>query len=378
MRLPYAPFPPGIVSELPVRIDHPLLARDLTFITTTQCNIECSYCYNFYREKHMKLSPELAVAFLEAYLEFQDEEHNPRYLQVTFTGGEPTLNSDPIFAVVDHLNNKSIDCIPVLLTNGIIPTQLLQRFIDEKFLFQLSYDGGLNTLRRTRSNKSTHHHIVSTFEKLSKANAPIILRPTITQHNVQYMPEIIEFAKEHSVCGIIFDTCDHIGNALKNQVNRASPDDYVHYLFEAIAIARESNLDILIPEVMRYCNNGNYQQLPKICLLPDGTLTTTTKYLSQNVQGIEKAVIGKFSLANGLVFFQDRLQRMVDNVLQNLGIHCKSCEVYTYCRGRNPNLQLFREEIPMQKDEYRCSITRKIYQQIAADPFYQHSNLTGV
>lgn len=369
--MPYSPFPVETVSQLPVRIDHPLLARDLTFVTTTQCNIECTYCYNFYRGTHLKLSSEVALGFLEAYLAFQgNESDNSRYLQVTFTGGEPTLNPDPIFAVVHHLNNKGIDCVPVLLTNGIMSDKLLERFIAEKFLIQLSYDGGENTLRRTNTKKLTHNTIVSTFKKLAKANAPIILRPTITQDNVKHMPDIINFAKDHSVCGIIFDTCDQIGNALKNNVGRATPEEYVEYLFEALKIAQKSNLDILVPELMRYGNKGNYQQLPKICLLPDGTLTTTTKYLAQNVKGIEKAVIGNFSLENGLKFYQESLNRMVNNVLQNLEVHCKSCESFMYCRGRNPNLQVFREEVPLQKDEYRCDITRKIYRQIANDSFY--------
>lgn len=374
MKLPYKLYSDEIVNDLPVRIDHPLLARDLTFITTTQCNIECSYCYNFHAHKHIHLSPALALGFLKSYLPFHCEEESDKYLQVTFTGGEPTINPDPIFAVVDYLNEMSIDCIPVLLTNGIMPENLLKRFIEQRFLIQLSYDGGENTLRRTLSNKSTHNNITTTFDKLSQAGAAIILRPTVTQHNVEYLTDIVKFAGEHGVCGIIFDTCDMIGNALKNQINRADAEVYVEHLFDALEVAKESNLDILIPELMRYSNQGNYKQLPKLCLLPEGIITTTTKYLSTKAEGIDKAIIGNFSLENGLEFYQDRLDKMVSNVLENLNLHCRSCESVKYCRGRNQNLQLFREQIATTKDEYRCDITRNIFRKLQQN-FIDHSQV---
>lgn len=145
---------------------------------------------------------------------------------------------------------------------------------------------------------------------------------------------------------------------------RANADLYVQCYLEALKYGQESGVDVFAPELLRLKNGGNYQQQPKLTLLPDGYLTTTTKYLSRYAKGAEKGILGKFTLERGIEIYEDSIKRMVNNVLTNLDIHCKSCECFSYCRGRNPNLQLFREDISKEKDEYRCDITRSIFRHL--------------
>jgi sulfatase maturation enzyme AslB (radical SAM superfamily) len=358
------------ISQLPIRLDNPLLANEIVFLVTTQCNIECTYCYNFYTQKHIQMPPEMAVGFLKQYLDYHQLNGSYNQLfQLIFTGGEPTINPDAIFAVMDYVNSIGLTCVPTLLTNGILSQHLLDRLIEEKFLFQLSYDGGGNVLRRSRSNKTMNSYITDAFEQIAKAGQPIVLRATITRHNVTNMTEVIAFAKEHKVSAVIFDTCDELGNALKYEIQRANIDDYLSSYFAAMAFAKECNVDILVPEINRLKKNGEYQQLPKLVLLPDGTLTTTTKYLSRTAKDVEKGIIGEYSLEKGIQLDQAKINNMVNNFLTNLNKHCIHCECFTYCRGRNQNIQLFRESIVTQKDDYRCDITKGIYRKLKTDNY---------
>lgn len=360
-------FPDEIVSRLPIRIDNPLLSPEIYFLVTTQCNIECTYCYNFHREKHMHMSSELAISFLKSYLSIQSNNKPPLY-QIVFSGGEPTINQNTIFAVMEYLNQNEIECVPTLLTNGILSPRLLQKFIDEKFLFQISYDGGDSAHRKSIGGKDISTNTLNAIEKIAHNGLPIVLRSTITQHNVRNMTDVVSFAKQYGIQSIIFDTCDNLGNALKNQIARANKDEYVHHYFEALEFAKQNQIDVIMPEIIRFKINGAYQQLPKIVLLPDGTITTTTKYLARTAKGADKGIIGHYSIENGLCLDHQKINTMVNNYLENIENHCAGCESYIFCRGRNQNAQLFREEITEQKDEYRCEITRAIYKRLQSNP----------
>jgi len=360
-------FSEKTISQLPIRIDNPLLSPEIYFLVTTQCNIECTYCYNFHREKHIHMAPELAVSFLKSYLSIQSN-NIPNLYQIVFSGGEPTINPNTIFAVMDYLNENGIECVPTLLTNGIFSQRILQKFIDEKFLFQISYDGGGNTHRKSIGKSDIYMNTLKTVEKIANSGLPIVLRATITQKNTNNMVDVVAFAKQYGIRSIIFDTCDNLGNALKNHIIRADKDEYIHYYFEALEFARQNEIDVIMPEIMRFKIKGAYQQLPKIVLLPDGTLTTTTKYLSRSTKGADKSIIGNYSIENGLNLDFQKINVMVNNYLTNLERHCVDCESYVFCRGRNQNAQLFREEIAEQKDDYRCEITRGIYKRLESNP----------
>jgi sulfatase maturation enzyme AslB (radical SAM superfamily) len=366
----------NVLSNLPTRIDNPLLSKELVFLVTTQCNIKCSYCYNFYNKSPIHMPPDLAVSFLKDYLKYDVDRDIDQHYQFVFSGGEPTINPEAIFSVVDYADKAKIDFLPTLLTHGILSEKLLEQFIERNFLFQLSYDGGNNNYRQTVSGKMINQPLQRAFERIAKSGLPIVLRATITQANIDHMTDIIHFAKQHSVGFVMFDTCDFSGNAIEYEVARARAQQYVDAYFEAIDVAGALQIEVAMPELMRFKLQGRYQQMPKVVLLPDGTLTTTTRYLSAQAAGVKKSVIGHVDIDQGIQLDQGAIHTMVSHSVENLERHCVSCQSYIYCRGRNQNLQLFREEIAEKKDEYRCEISLLIYHRLAKhDKEVKHAKL---
>lgn len=354
---------PEPIAQLPVRINDPLSAKEVSFLVTTRYNdvfhnVRRDYQYNFYKKSQVDMSTELGVAFLKAYLETHSSINDSRIHQFVFTGGEPTINPGTIFSIMDYIHERQIDCVPTLHTNGIITDELLERLIEYRFLFQLSHDIGGN------AGQLVAKKITRVLDKLSGVGLPVVLRPAITQENVHLMPNIVKFAKEHGACAVVYNLNDNLANVDKNQINWPDKHIYTKHLFEAMEWGKIHGIDILMSERMRLQNGGDYQQLPKLVLLPDGRISTTTKYLpGQNKEG-EKGIIGRFSMQNGIEIFQDAVKRMASNLLTNLDMHCKSCECFKYCRGRNKNLRSFRESVVQTKDEYRCDITRDIYRRL--------------
>src|SRR3990167_5086842 len=108
----------NILSHLPRRIDNPLVSSVIFFTTTNECNLRCRYCYNLYCGTSEKLDPDVAIGFLKAYLVYQKQNNIDYPLrEITFSGGEPTLNPDVILKVMNYVHENNIHCLPKILTN---------------------------------------------------------------------------------------------------------------------------------------------------------------------------------------------------------------------------------------------------------------------
>src|SRR6266540_1082421 len=91
---------------------------DLTFILTEECNLRCTYCYQKnYPRTVMPAS--VAVSAIDTAL-----RHGARRLSLTFFGGEPLLQADTLFAVLQAARDRERrDAVPVtakVSTNGLL------------------------------------------------------------------------------------------------------------------------------------------------------------------------------------------------------------------------------------------------------------------
>jgi radical SAM protein with 4Fe4S-binding SPASM domain len=347
-------------AQLPIAIDQPLLSIELIFMITSQHKGSGdNNRYTLFPKPYTHMSSELVIRFLDAYFDIHAHmETIQQPYQFVFTGGEPTINAASIFTIMEHIDRYHIDCIPALFTETLIPDVLLDRFIAYHFLFQLSYASD------NWGKGSISRRFVTILDKIATAGLPVVLRPMINQANVHTMPDIVQFARDHRVGAVIFNMNDRLVRTINATDDRPNGKQYVDSLFQAMELGQLYGVEILVSELMRFHLKGNYQQLTKLVLLPDGMLTTSTQYFSKNDRGAENSIIGQFTPEMGIEIFENKLSQIATNMLHNVKRHCKSCECFQYCRGRNKNLQLFRETLALKKDEYRCEMTRDIYRRL--------------
>lgn len=213
-------------------------AYTLEITTTQECNLGCTYCFEGcgdtletnYKLNTKKLSFNIIKEKIDSLL--LDNSFNTIFqggLNIHFWGGEPTLESDLITQIMleykdePRVNNYSLS------TNGydIRPTLdiiKLSKKLNIPFSIQISYDGGTpNSLRRltltgkdssikVRKNilklletdipflslKATiqpndFRDLLSAWEdyedlfyEFKKVGRPLIYKPTIDYHNIQY------------------------------------------------------------------------------------------------------------------------------------------------------------------------------------------------
>ena len=369
-------------AQLPIRVDNPFLSKEITLLLTSRCNIRCKYCYNYQMDglPHAKMSPLLAVRFLQDYLAYQNSiEMQPPLRQVVFSGGEPTLNPDTIFSVLDFIKVNKLRYLPVILTNGIFKDELLNRLIDEMVAFQISFDGSRNIMRRTHKGAEVHEQIVSTIKKIASTHAPIILRSTVTTENLYQMSEVVEFAAEHGIESVRFAPLHvspvHKINTLEhNELDllRPSSSEYVTELFNAYELGCQLDVNVYLPELLRYNNCGKFQEFPRLVLAPDGSISMRSGFLTAQAAkliGAEETIIGRCDITNGIDINTDRLIKLSMNYLANQAKHCQGCECEHLCRGRNQNYYLFTETHLDTKDDFSCEITRKTFKELNTREF---------
>lgn len=373
---------PGILTNfdkqlvaLPRRFDHPLSASTVEFFLTTACNKRCDYCFSYHTGDPQTMSSEVALAFLEGFF-FYQSEHNIQHelFQFVFSGGEPTLNSTTLFAILDYLDAKDIDVLPMILTNGHISPALLEKLIEANICFQVSYNEKNNSLRLL--DRPELNSPAETIKSVVEAGLPVTILSVISAENVHKMPQIVEFAAHNSIDSVLFKPIRPLtktGNISPNIVKRATPEDYVKNYYLALETAQKLKINLPRIELSRFRTRGSRKELPKLFVYPDGQLSSMTASTAVTKPGMENDVIGKTEIVSqSLKLDLDQIKKNISIFLDNSRRLCRGCSCFKYCRGRTFDnyYYLVATENLSTLDEHVCEITRKLYQEM---PRYSES-----
>jgi sulfatase maturation enzyme AslB (radical SAM superfamily) len=354
--------------RIPFRIYDPLGAPTLCYLVTSQCNIYCDYCFNYAHSTGQKMAAELAVSVFDLYVRYHRAAKTPVFCpHLIFFGGEPTLNVPAILAVLEYANSNNIDCVPRVVTNGVMGDAVLERLIAERVYFQISYDGTEDVLRRTRlTMANVNGHIVPTIRKVVSSDLPVFLRATIHAGNVGSMADIVRFAVDEGVQTVAFAPLCMEGNAQRHQVGRPSIDDYERNYFKALDMALSAGIGFYSSELM-YFQRGGKSEWPPLVWLPDGHLAFTIKYGSSRMSGAESVIVGRYDVeAQALEIDTAKIESMMASFVRNQAQYCSGCAAFSACRGRrlfdlyatNPELAPF--------DQYYCEILRRLVNRLSS------------
>lgn len=113
----------------------------VTFHLTHHCNLRCSYCYT-----GEKLPVAMSHDTVDQSVDFSLAElrkSGGRELAVTFFGGEPLIEKEKIFYIIERFGREEdISVTYQMSTNGtLLNAQLMQRLYDKEVFVSLSVDG---------------------------------------------------------------------------------------------------------------------------------------------------------------------------------------------------------------------------------------------
>lgn len=174
-----------------------------TVLLTWACNLACIYCY----EGAGTLTDTMSIDNAEKYIKFminRSEMYNSRQMHVNLFGGEPLINIECGFYILDKLkhycDNKKIEFSCSIITNG---TLLEDEIINRLYKYncqsiQITLDGMKkthDTRRLYKSGKGSFDKIIQVLRKLSCREEYIhtVIRINVDKTNLDEAYELLHY-----------------------------------------------------------------------------------------------------------------------------------------------------------------------------------------
>ena len=168
------------------------MVKEAVFKITENCPCDCAFCDS--KEKYEKILKKKTLSF-EEWKSISDKLIKNGLEVVVISGGEPLLNSEITFKLIDYLHEHNI--YVVLNTSGIVfkNNNLLEKLkmhFPNLLVFSIdsAYAAQHNENRRTNG---VFEKVIELIDNLNKdVIYPIAIRTVITKSNYKQLPKIIE------------------------------------------------------------------------------------------------------------------------------------------------------------------------------------------
>lgn len=356
-----------LLSESGFKCNDSTQELHLTFITTTDCNLACDYCYAESKKERLFLTPEIASIVINNLL---GESYQGR-LFVQFFGGEPTLNMQAIKTIVNIIKKKSKNCFFYITTNGCFDIDVLNYIIDEKIGVYISIDGiesDHNIHRKTIEGNGTFAVVLNNLKSIVNSGLACKVRSTITPENITNM---VLFAEEMFKLGvrlIHFTPIANIGyanEAIQEKRREEFEDLYCRELNQVLDIAKKYNAHVITPISLvlnRYprphCKVFNNNQ--KVIVTPEGKRTLCYGIQSSSNTYSNHFLYGIYDANRGCFYEQSEVKSSLCGAYErNLKRTCINCFANFACSGGCFIQNLCTNQRMDKLDKSFCSIQKK-------------------
>jgi radical SAM protein with 4Fe4S-binding SPASM domain len=231
------------------------------FEITPNCNLNCIYCYNIWKQETDYQQKELPINEIKKLFDkiLQETEIDG----ITITGGEPLLYKD-LFEVLIFLKEKNIKL--GLTTNGIYLTkEVAKRLIDcGVSYFEISLDSLNPEIYTSLTNDNQLNKVKEAILNIKQNNATLAISTIITKLNIESISDIIDLSFAFSADYISLNRFIPTGKGKEN-ITKLLPDiaDLKKVLEIANQKAEQYNFQINISVPVEDCIifHKNYPKL---------------------------------------------------------------------------------------------------------------------
>lgn len=297
-----------------------------TFWVTTNCNLNCKYCY----EGEDKLNKVMSKEVIDKAIDFtlDNLNNNEKNFKVAIHGGEPFLAFDKMKYIVSEFKDrcKALEKNIIFLTTTnatILNDEIINFIINEMPDITVSIDGTKETHDKNRpfkGGKGSHDIAMENSLKLLNILPNIRLRMTFDSGSVANLYKDVKYLIDLGFKFIVpapnlFDQnwdVEHV-KILENQINQIK---------KYIGNREDVNISLTDKEMYKIkgnCNGGKNG----FHIYPDGKL-----YPCILAGGSKEFEIG--DIFNGVNIIKR------DSILshsKNLNPDCDGCKLYSYCDG---------------------------------------------
>ena len=330
----------------------------VTILMTSECNMECIYCYAKNEFKHTINIDTFKETIIEVF----------EYCKNNFIGvihfkihglGEPTVSSNDLFMMVDCVKKFSfaykIKHNFSITTNGFFGEDLRGFLCDNFKSITISYDGlpSLNNKNRLAiSGENSSDLVLRNIKYFVCKEKDVKIRTTVVGTDTYLLPDIVSFLSDLGIKTVYVEPVAATGAAIGKSL-LVNPHDFAKYYLKAKRKASELGVSLnysggTIKRItMRHCgaygNNFVITPLGKISLCYEVHMD------SQN-------------LTEKLLFknFQEWLLATSKNLINEIDGECINCFARYNCGGGCLVRRLSKNQETIEGFRGRCEITKVI------------------
>lgn len=350
----------------------------LHLLLNEKCNFKCKYCYS----ASGRSSAELDMATIEPMLRYflSPARRAVKVRTIMFMGGgEPSL-SWPVLKEATLCAERltaGTDVKPhfAITTNGsILNEEMIAFFKEHCFTVQLSFEVLPDVQNAQRGHYDT---VAANVERLTAAGVANYVRSTITERNVDRIPEMVRHCHEHFPL-VTKLSCQQVVDPEYFTSEEVVRDFFGRYfrsfkegekLADELGITLRSSSSHLLnySRRERFCYN-------LVCLTPYGTLTVCPDVSSPVEPDYAAAVFGKIADGTEPKINEEKLASITSGSIHTIE-KCRGCYARWNCGSGCPSSRrVYRPEIfDAICDHYRAMLTDSLVHALAA----RHREATG-
>lgn len=341
----------------------------LHLLLNEKCNFHCKYCYS----AEGRSSQELSIGQIETTLSYflSSDRAAVKDRTIMFMGGgEPVLSwtlLEQATLIAERIaKEQGITAHFSLTTNGsIMSDQMLEFLKEHDFTVQISFE----ILPDVQNDqRGSYDAVERNLKRLTEYGINNYVRSTITEKNVDRIPEMVEHCHTHFP-KVVKMSCQQVVDP-EFFTSKEIVHDFFERYFESFqkGVTKAEEYGITLRSSSSHLLN--YSKREKfcynlLCLTPSGTLTMCPDVSSPKEKDYEDSLIGEVK-DGSVVFSQEAFKRLSNGSIHTID-KCRMCYAKWNCGSGCPSSRrVYRPEIfDAVCDHYRKMLTNSLMNNLA-------------
>jgi len=344
----------------------------ITFLLTTRCNLNCTYCYGNRKMDYKTLDFGFAKRVLSDYAETDELSY------IRFSAdGEPTTEMEIIKKIFNEAKQLNPCILAEIITNGTFnedTAKWLAQNLDYIYISADLLPESNDKCRLTITGNPSSPTILKNlefFQKVPDRRAKIGIRATITKYNIERQKEAIDFYYDNYGVDIfwVMPIITPIYDTVEKNCEPVDMMKFAQTFIEAHTYAWQRKIfyeSSLTANFDGETNKACCACIPSPYLTVDGYLSACKMAACGiNPGKMDTMIYAKYdSEKDKIIYNAEKMKVLRSRTLQNMSSQCRNCAAGKHCAGYcpgealNENGELFRAKTNI------CKALRFLYGEI--------------
>lgn len=322
----------------------------LSFFLTTNCNLNCIYCYNA-EERGQREVKELSLEFAKKGLETFFAQNSSRHIRF-YGPGEPTTAFSLLKEIKDYAYSLVGEELTVeIQTNGVFSDSICKWLAKNVDIIWMSFDGPPDIQDTNRplplkkpSSPIIERNVKYLLSHRKKDYGVVGARITVSEKNINRQIEMIKYFSNMGINYLwsnpLFPAVEKMPVCMDDDRKgdvAFDMDTYVDQYIEAYKYAK--NIGVFYGSFLTCNFDGCSKYHCRACtpvphLTPDGYVSACDMAsFGEDAHHMDVFIIGKWDeKTEQIVYYPDKIAKLQSRSTDNMP-HCHNCEVSERCGG---------------------------------------------